>query len=397
MNIKHKLTLQSSPIFSSGFRPFFLVAAVYSMCLIIGLLIINNTSGKPWSITLEIWILHEVLFGVALTMLVGFFLTAFPAWTRSSQINSIQLRKLTFYWFLARLSMGTVIVDTILPLTLFNLYFYFSFVRYLVPNIRSVQFKRHRIFFAQLILYFIVMIVIYWFWFNGNEQQVISILHTGMGVLLIIFITILSRISMVVVNNALSRYGIRTKFVAKPPKRNFAIGVILSFLIVNLFLPHSSTAGWLALASAASVLQILSDWHLPKAWRDIYFQVGYSTYVLIAVGFILIGTNSIWSDSYHPLSMLEVFIGPISVAMILIMLVVGQKHTGHFLQYSLCIRSILLLIPSCSCLIVYTQVKLPTTFTLPIELVISMNVLVTLLIYIWMSWKTHSQPRVDGK
>ncbi|MBL4832190.1 MAG: NnrS family protein [Aliivibrio sp.] len=393
MNIWAKITSASSPLYLCGYRPFFLLTASYSALLLLGVILQINITHTLWQPPTPFWFIHELLFGIGLAMLAGFLLTAFPAWTDSLRVDSTQLQRLVLCWLVARVSMGCAALITMFPAIVFNVLFFVLLLSALAPAVRDKKHQRHRIFFFQLLLYFFVMLLGYWFWMTGDKQQTFAIMHTGVGVFIILLLTILSRLSMVVVNHALLKYGETTlKHLAKPPRRNFAIGIILCYLAANLWLPQSSIAGWLALACAASVLNILNDWHLTKAWRDLYYQIGYSIYVLIAASFTLIGINNIWSLSIVNLDVTWLFIGPIGLAIALIMLVVGQKHSGHQLEYGAGIKWLMLSIW------VFAVSTLFTISNLWLPLIIaSCSAMLSAILYLQLNWKTHSRPRCDGK
>jgi uncharacterized protein involved in response to NO len=97
---------QLLPIFRLGFRPFFLGGAIFSVIsmLLWGLLL----SGK---ITLlsqlpnTQWHAHEMLFGFAGAIILGFLLTAVQNWTGYPGLKGKKLAALFLIWLLARFTM----------------------------------------------------------------------------------------------------------------------------------------------------------------------------------------------------------------------------------------------------------------------------------------------------
>lgn len=343
-----------SDLYRCGFRPFFLLASAYA-ALIFGLGERYGSIGKA-----EIWLTHEMVMGVGLCGLSGFLLTAFPAWTGTSRIESNKLGLLVVSWILARILVWSLPIIGEWPLVMANLLFFVLLLKYLAPSILEKKHRKHRIFYYQLCLLALVVCTGYYFWLLNDLAIALTLMNTGLGVLIVLLLTVLSRMSMVIVNHAIDRYEVPdVRHVAKPTRRNFAIAIILSYLCVNLLMEGGSIAGWLALASAAAVLNILNDWHLPKVWRDVYFQVGYSLYIFIAVGFTVIGLdaiglyrvglyetslNDILVEPEHYVAINQALSGVMSVALLLIMLVVGQKHTGYKLSYSPIIKFMMILV-----------------------------------------------------
>lgn len=74
-------TPQGWPLLRLGFRPFYLAAsawAVYALALWAATL--AGWSTLPEALHPTLWHAHEMLFGFAATVVVGFVLTAAPAW-----------------------------------------------------------------------------------------------------------------------------------------------------------------------------------------------------------------------------------------------------------------------------------------------------------------------------
>ncbi len=338
-----------SDLYRCGFRPFFLLTSAYA-ALIFGFGERGGSIGKA-----EIWLTHEMVMGVGLCGLSGFLLTAFPAWTGTSRIESKTLGLLVVSWILARILAWLLPIIGEWPLVMANLLFLVLLLKYLAASILEKKHRKHRIFYYQLCLLALVVCTGYYFWLTNELAIALTLMNTGLGVIIVLLLTVLSRMSIVIVNHAIRRYEVPdVRHVAKPTRRNFAIAIILSYLCINLLMEGGSIAGWLALASAAAVLNILNDWHLPKVWRDVYFQVGYSLYIFIAAGFTVIGLygvglyetslNDTLVEPEHYVAINQVLSGVMSVALLLIMLVVGQKHTGYKLGYSPVIKFMMILV-----------------------------------------------------
>ena len=100
-------------LFSYGFRPFFLAAAVYaalvmSLWLIwifttaaVGLQDWMPVAGSPFG-----WHGHEMVFGFAGAAVAGFLLTAVPNWTGALPLSGTPLALLFVIWLVGRIAMG---------------------------------------------------------------------------------------------------------------------------------------------------------------------------------------------------------------------------------------------------------------------------------------------------
>ena len=91
------------PLWSSGFRPFFLLAASYGpLCLALWLLARNT--GWPAYTTGPLWHAHEMLFGFAAALVCGVLLTALPSWSRAAELRGAPLAALAVLWLAGRVA-----------------------------------------------------------------------------------------------------------------------------------------------------------------------------------------------------------------------------------------------------------------------------------------------------
>lgn len=94
----------TAPLWSSGFRPFFLLGAAYGPLALFGGLPIwagwAQTAGMAPPAVL--WHGHELLYGFASAFICGFLLTALPSWARTPEIKGASLGTLVVIWLLGR-------------------------------------------------------------------------------------------------------------------------------------------------------------------------------------------------------------------------------------------------------------------------------------------------------
>jgi uncharacterized protein involved in response to NO len=94
------------PIFSFGFRPFFLVAALWAAAAIpIWLYIYARGSGMVGAMAGRDWHVHEMLFGYLPGVVAGFLLTAVPNWTGRLPVMGLRLAGLSTLWIAGRIAM----------------------------------------------------------------------------------------------------------------------------------------------------------------------------------------------------------------------------------------------------------------------------------------------------
>jgi len=93
------------PVWRLGFRPFYIGAALFA-CLAIPLWTLMFLGQLAWAPVLPplLWHAHEMLYGFAAAVIVGFLLTAGKAWTGLATPRGVPLALLVLVWFSARVA-----------------------------------------------------------------------------------------------------------------------------------------------------------------------------------------------------------------------------------------------------------------------------------------------------
>lgn len=93
------------PLFSFGFRPFFLLACAWST-LIVPMWVLAYLGYPPFAGALtRDWHVHEMLFGYLSAVMAGFLLTAVPNWTGRLPVLGAPLGVLVGLWVAGRVAM----------------------------------------------------------------------------------------------------------------------------------------------------------------------------------------------------------------------------------------------------------------------------------------------------
>jgi uncharacterized protein involved in response to NO len=105
MSIARLRSYQGPAILSYGFRPFFLLGAIYA-ALAIPLWLGAFEAGLPLPTTFapRDWHVHEMLYGFVASIIGGFLLTAIPNWTGRLPLQGMPLALLVSSWLAGRLA-----------------------------------------------------------------------------------------------------------------------------------------------------------------------------------------------------------------------------------------------------------------------------------------------------
>lgn len=326
------LPAKYATLFAYGFRPFFLLTAGYGIVAVaswgadtVGWVVLPVPDDRV------AWHIHEMVFGFVGAGLAGFLLTAVPSWASTPPVTGRRLQALVALWLLARIAAWCTGLVGTTPMTLLSLLFTAAVAAAVARPLWHGAQGRHRVFLLLVLCMAGVQAAIHVYWTVEDVAHVRALLNSAMGLFLMLILAAMGRISMVIVNEAL-KADEDEPFVARPPLRRFAIGVLAIFLLVDYLLPYSTTSGWVALAAAAAVLNLLNDWHHRGVWRDPYVQVLYLVHVFMALGFGLLGASYLWQIYPANFARHAFAVGAIGLSVLAVLTIAGQRHTGRGLS-----------------------------------------------------------------
>ena len=92
------------PLFSYGFRPFFLLGSIYAgLAILVWLPVFHGEITLSSALAPRDWHVHEMLFGYLPAVITGFLFTAIPNWTGRLPIQGKPLMGLVAVWLAGRI------------------------------------------------------------------------------------------------------------------------------------------------------------------------------------------------------------------------------------------------------------------------------------------------------
>ena len=92
-------------VLSYGFRPFFLLGAIYAGLIVLAWLPILSGTLETFSTFAPVdWHVHETMFGYVAAIITGFLLTAIPNWTGRLPVQGGPLLALVLLWLAGRIA-----------------------------------------------------------------------------------------------------------------------------------------------------------------------------------------------------------------------------------------------------------------------------------------------------
>jgi uncharacterized protein involved in response to NO len=321
--------LSAHPLFLCGFRPFYIATAGYAVLLLAawsamlsGLPPIPDVPGGA-----VVWHVHELIYGFALASIAGFLLTAVPEFTGEPIVDRRGLLILSLLWLAGRAAYWLSGALTIWPAAALNLALPVWLLILFAPPIWRDPGRPHLSFVYALVALTGAQAGVYF----GDAPM--PWLYVAIGALMILIVIAMSRISMRLINGMLDGEGVTdVDYLARPPRRNLAMFAIGLFTAVEFIAPGNSITGWLCLAAAAAVFNLLNDWHIGRHLFNRWIFMLYLVYWLMALGYALIGAAILADWPMVSAGRHLLLVGAMGLAIFTVMVVAGRIHAGYWLD-----------------------------------------------------------------
>lgn len=270
-----------SALWSYGFRPFFLVAALAApllvLCWLIALL-----GGHRLSVYFDplTWHAHEMLFGFAGAMIAGFLLTAVPNWTKSPAVHGVPLGLLCGLWVLGR---SLFLLSDSLLVTVVDLAFMPALAALILPPLWRARDPK-RLVFSFILLAFWCANALTHLQVIARKPGLANVgLHIALGLTILLIVIIGGRVIPFFTERALSEHSHQQR-----RWRVVEITSILSAVLLPVmdFLPIPLVVAVCSIAALAHGVR-LGGWYLPGVWSTPLLWVLYIGYAWVAIGFAL--------------------------------------------------------------------------------------------------------------
>nr|WP_036792738.1 NnrS family protein [Photobacterium kishitanii] len=319
------------PIFRLAFRPFFIGAAVYAVVSIAlwGLFWSGNTHisqlmyGNPlW------WHSHEMLFGFAGAVIVGFLLTAVQTWTGQTGVKGAKLAFLFSLWLIARLglifstpSYLWMIVDCawIVVATIFLA----------IPIIRVKQWRN--VFFIPVLMMFTLLNVKY-------HLMVLKVIPDDLKATALATLTIIAAVVLVVGGRVIPFFtsrGTKTATITRISVIEYAALIPIWILLIVTIYPGVVSSSLLAIVyiiAAVTNLIRFCRWRSNKAIRVPLLWSLHAAYLSLILGLAWLGGSYLNNNMSSTIGIHLIAIGGIGAMILAMMARVSLGHTGRKLQ-----------------------------------------------------------------
>jgi uncharacterized protein involved in response to NO len=317
-------------IFSAGFRPFFLLAALWAAISVpLWLLIFAGEVQLASALLPSVWHVHEMVFGYGAAVVAGFLLTSIPNWTGRMPLQGRPLATLVALWIAGRVA---VLVSTqigAVSAAILDLAFPVLFLAAVAREIVAGRNWRNLPMLGALTALL-----------AGNcliHLEAIGISGTanignriGVATLLMLISFVGGRIVPSFTRNWLARE--RPEIAAPAPFDTIdriVLGLVAVTLLVWLLARESSVAPWTELVGGLAVAVRLARWRGRATLREPLLWVLHLGYGWLSLGFLLLAFNGFRPVMPETTALHALTVGAIGTMTLAVITRASLGHTGR--------------------------------------------------------------------
>lgn len=270
-------------LFSIGFRPFFLAAAIFSM-VSMSLWMLIYSYGLPIAntqISAMQWHAHEMLYGYAMAVIAGFLLTAVRNWTGQTTVRGFPLMLLFLLWLIPR---GLILLEGVpLQITaLFDIGFVFALIFCLAkPIVMTKQWKQLGLL-SNIVLLGIGNSLFYLGALGLLEQGIHWGLYSGLYLVIALVLTMSRRLVPFFIERGV---GYQLQLSNFKVLDIASLILFLLFFVFDTFLANRSVAAVFAAILFVLHTVRLIGWYTHGIWHKLLLWSLYGAYAFSVSGF----------------------------------------------------------------------------------------------------------------
>jgi len=380
---------QGFALWNLGFRPFYLLAALFAASGILTWIAqYAGWTGTATHLSGPLWHAHEMIFGYAFAVVIGFLFTAGHNWTNQPTPKNLRLALIAALWLAARVlaftpwPMAAAAADTAFALA--------AAAGLALPLLRSRN--RRNYFFVALILLLGAANLTFHLSLAGIlDVPVQRGLQLGLDLVLFLMAVMGGRvIPMFTANTIAGANSIR-----RPWLERFALGSVLALIIADLLaLPAILLAVIAGLAALAHALRLML-WHPWLTWRKPLLWILHAAYAWIAIHLALRALAALELIAPN-LATHALTVGAIGGMTLGMMMRTSRGHTGRPLEPGRLETLSLVLVQLAALLRVLLPLAAPQLYIVWIILSgLFWSVAFTLFSILY--WPILMRPRIDGR
>ena len=322
------------PYLAYGFRPIFLLLAPYIVIsIILWSLTFAGYISLPFMEDTLNWHMYEMIFGIGSAGIVAFFLTGAPElFPGTIPVVGKKLAFITLLWLAGRVGFWFIDYLGIYLVGFLNIALLVYITALVIKPLFADVTKRHISLGFSLVSLIFAQILFFASAGNLISFDAHSTMLLSLGLFMVLVLLAIRRVNMEAINELLEHEGIDETFYARSPRYNLAIFCVTLYTLIEFFYPQNPILAYLALASAASILNILNDFILKD--NNILFKpfIIYLISILImtSIGYGFLGFDYL-NEDINALNHFRHFLttGTYGLVFYIVMIIISTIHTGR--------------------------------------------------------------------
>jgi len=314
------------PIFALGFRPFFLLAAIFAATAVPLWLSIYQGVLDPVSyLPPTIWHAHEMIFGFAIAVIAGFLLTAASNWTGLRTARGLGLAALAGLWIAGRVAMfASAVVPSWLVIGLDAAFLPILAVTLAIPILAAGN-RRNVIFPVVLLVLGALNLSIHFGALGLFDWDPSRGLRVAIDLILLMIGVLGGRVIPSFTKNALPQ----TRVSPRPKASVLALSSLAALAISDAASGNPTVTGAVALIAGIINALRMHGWGSLATLRQPVLWILHVGYGWMAAGLVLRGTAELFGIMPADAGIHALTLGAIGSMIIGMMSRVALGHTGR--------------------------------------------------------------------
>lgn len=320
-------------ILAAGFRPFFLLAALWAAVAIpLWLLFFAGDTVLPTLLSPVVWHVHAMVYGFGAATVAGFLLTAIPNWTGRMPLQGAPLGGLVLLWLLGRAGVLLSAKIGAGAAAALDLSFPAVFLAVVAREIVAGKNWRNLPMVAVLSLFLIGNLLVH---LESLGLARTALLGDRLGVATLVML--ISFIGGRVVPSFTRNWLAKANPGAAPPAGFGAVDRV-ALLLTALALaawalaPGIAAAPYVDLAAGLALGVRLVRWRGLGAWRDPLVFVLHLGYGWVVLGLLLLGLDGFWPFLPQTAAVHALTVGAVGTMTLAVMTRASLGHGGRGLR-----------------------------------------------------------------
>lgn len=328
----------TAPLWSSGFRPFFLFGVAYGAVLMFGwAYALGSSDALPWpAFIAQSWHAREMLFGFATAIVAGVVLAALPSWSGTEELRGTHLAWLAALWCAGRAAIWIASISTWQWIAVVDLLFVPALFASVAPQLMRVANRRYLLLLPVLGALYAAQIASQLASNPGlpPAQQAAPLalhmaLHAAVYAIVVLYVLVGGLLTPVFTGNVLRAKGRGEQARFVPALEFVAVALVVVLAVLDL---ARAPAAWIGAAALACT--VVHAWRVLrwKGWRaaDVPIVLAMNLGFAWLVAAFALRAAAAFTNRVPSSAWLHAFtVGSLGMMMIGLMTRVVLRHTGR--------------------------------------------------------------------